>query len=137
MGPYHAMQVAERLYMQGFLSYPRTESTGYPKDFDMLGLLQLQTHNRYWGAYVRSLLDQGYNQPLKGKDMGDHPPITPMQSATENDIGGGDGWRLYDLVARHFIASVSPDATHLTTKVVLEAGEERLTASGKRPLTPG
>ena len=60
-----------------------------------------------------------------------------MQSATENDVGGGDGWRLYDLVARHFIESVSPDATHSTTKVVLEAGEERLTASGKRPLTPG
>ena len=72
MGPYHAMQVAERLYMQGFLSYPRTESTGYPKDFDMLGLLQLQTHNRYWGAYVRSLLERegGVQSAAQGEGYG-------------------------------------------------------------------
>ena len=137
MGPHHAMQVAERLYMQGFLSYPRTESTGYPNGFDMRGTLYAQTYNRYWGSYVQSLLDLGYTAPRPGKDMGDHPPITPMSSATENDIGGGDAWRLYDMVTRHFIASVSPDATHLTTKIVLQSGNETLTATGKRSLTPG
>ncbi len=80
--------------MQGFLSYPRTESTGYPPGFDLEGLLRAQSRNRYWGAYVCSLLDLGLTKPRPGIDVGDHPPLTPMQSATEIDIGGGDSWRL-------------------------------------------
>ena len=137
MGPHHAMQVAERLYMQGFLSYPRTESTGYPKGFDMEGMLGIQSKNRYWGNYVKSLIEIGFSPPRQGKDMGDHPPLTPTQSCTEVDIGGGDSWRLYDLVARHFIASVSPDSTHITTKIEMECAGERLVLTGRRPLKPG
>ena len=41
-----------------------------------------------------------------GTDAGDHPPITPMRSASRDQIRDGD-WRLYDFITRHFLASVS------------------------------
>jgi len=41
----------------------------------------------------------------KGSDQGDHPPITPMKSATESELGH-DAFRLYDYITRHFIATV-------------------------------
>jgi hypothetical protein len=45
-----------------------------------------------------------------------------MRAASEAELGGGDTWRLYDYVARHFLASVSPDAVYKKTKATLTAG---------------
>lgn len=35
ISPHHAMQVAERLYTSGFISYPRTETTQYAENADL------------------------------------------------------------------------------------------------------
>ncbi|XP_073169833.1 DNA topoisomerase 3-beta-1 isoform X5 [Lepidochelys kempii] len=87
MGPQHTMQIAERLYTQGYISYPRTETTHYPENFDLKEPLRQQTNNPYWAETVKALLSEGVNRPRKGHDAGDHPPITPMRAATEAELG--------------------------------------------------
>ncbi|XP_020852077.1 DNA topoisomerase 3-beta-1 isoform X2 [Phascolarctos cinereus] len=136
MGPQHAMQIAERLYTQGYISYPRTETTHYPENFDLKGSLKQQANHPYWAQTVKQLLADGVNRPRKGHDAGDHPPITPMRSATEAELGG-DAWRLYEYITRHFIATVSYDCKYLQNTISFQIGTERFTCSGKMLTSSG
>ncbi|EFJ52569.1 hypothetical protein VOLCADRAFT_79203 [Volvox carteri f. nagariensis] len=130
MGPAHAMQIAERLYTAGYLSYPRTESSAYPPNFDITGTVAALRNHPVFGGYASALLQQGVKHPQGGTDVGDHPPITPVRAATEDDLGGGDAWRVYDFVTRHFLGSVSPDAVYRKTKATFEGDGETFSASG-------
>nr|XP_049620180.1 DNA topoisomerase 3-beta-1 isoform X2 [Syngnathus scovelli] len=136
MGPQHTMQIAERLYTQGYISYPRTETTHYPENFDLKGTLKQHTNCRLWGEEVKNLLSNGIIHPKKGVDVGDHPPITPMRAASEEELGS-DGWRLYEYITRHFIATVSQDCKYLQTTIVFTIGTEAFTCNGKTLISSG
>jgi len=64
-------------------------------------------------------------------DAGDHPPISPVSCASESEIGG-EAWRLYDYISRHFLASVSPNAVYRKVEVVAKSGGETFKASGSQ-----
>ena len=136
MGPAAAMHAAERLYLEGYLSYPRTESTAYPSSMDIVATLQAQTRHAIWGDYVSELLRDGYTKPKGGVDCGDHPPITPCRFAQAGELSG-DMARAYDLVTRHFIATVSADAVYLQTRIAARIGDEVFTAKGRQLIRPG
>ncbi|XP_061881674.1 DNA topoisomerase 3-beta-1 [Entelurus aequoreus] len=136
IGPQYTMQIAERLYTQGFISYPRTETSHYPESFDLKGTLKQQTNCPFWSEEVKTLLSNGINHPRKGVDAGDHPPITPTRAASEEELGS-DGWRLYEYITRHFIATVSQDCKYLQTTITFNIGTETFTCSGKTPISSG
>ena len=85
---------------------------------------------------------QGPNHARKGVDAGDHPPLTPV--GIPGHALSGDESRLYDLIARHFIASLSRDAKYLVTKAVFASvpqngmdNGETFTCRGKEEIDPG
>lgn len=70
IGPQAAMRAAEHLYLSGYLSYPRTESTAYPSTFSFREVLQSQRTHIDWGGYANLLLKEGFNAARTGHDAG-------------------------------------------------------------------
>ncbi|CAJ1341010.1 unnamed protein product [Effrenium voratum] len=135
LGPQQAMHMAERLYLDGYLTYPRTETNTYPKNFDLQGAVRAQSGHPAWGSYSQQLLSNGLARPREGVDMGDHPPITPVRAATEGQLG--DAYRLYDMITRHFLATVSGDCKFLRTRVNFTIVGEGFSVSGRKVIDPG
>lgn len=83
MSAHDTMKIAEHLYLRGFITYPRTESTTYSSNFNFKEILAQHQGHSEWGEYASRLLREGYAKPKKGVDVGDHPPITPVKSASK------------------------------------------------------
>eukprot|EP00111_Clytia_hemisphaerica_P004440 TCONS_00012693-protein len=138
IGPQQTMQIAERLYIQGYISYPRTETNQYHDNYNLKEQVVKQKASGVWGGYINKLLNEkgGIQKPRKGQDCGDHPPITPMRVASEGDLGG-DTWRIYSYIVRHFIATVSGDCKYLLCSVLFQLGTESFSCEGRTIIDPG
>ena len=133
-----AMSIAEELYTTGYITYPRTDNTVYPEDLDPEELLDEFTMTHEFGDDAESLLDLDDIEPTEGDDeTTDHPPIHPTGEVPGRDDIGEDEWEVYELVVRRFFATVAEPATWEHLRVVAEAKDCQLKATGKRLLEAG
>lgn len=122
------MRIAEKLYTQGFISYPRTETNIFPKELNLSALIQQQTQDPNWGAFAQRILDQGGPNPRNGtKSDQAHPPIHPTKYTANLQ---GNEQRLYEFIVRHFLACCSQDAKGQETTVEIDIANERFIAQG-------
>ncbi|CAJ1047100.1 putative Toprim domain/DNA topoisomerase/GRF zinc finger containing protein [Leishmania shawi] len=126
------MTLAESLYQEGLISYPRTETDSYTfQESELLELIRLQIANPDVAEYATAMLADiaaRVRPPLRGgHDDKAHPPIHPTKAwnATRDERGS-----LYNLIVRHFLASLSPDAVAATTRVSAEFGGESFSTGG-------
>jgi DNA topoisomerase-1 len=129
LNPARTMQVAEKLYLAGLISYPRVDNTVYPPTLDIKGALEeLRSVPVYREAATRILAG-----PLKAtrgaKETTDHPPITPMGAADPDKLDA-QGWKIYNLIARRFMATLSGPATIEGTRVDIDVAGQRFVAKG-------
>jgi DNA topoisomerase-1 len=133
--PSRAMQVAEDLYMDGFISYPRTDNTVYPRSLNTHELVRSLVRIPEFEA-AAPLLD-GDLTPTRGKkETTDHPPIYPTQALHPNTLDGPRR-RVYELIVRRFLATFSPPMVTESTRADIEAGSERYFVRGSVVLDPG
>ncbi|MEM4576187.1 MAG: DNA topoisomerase [Candidatus Nezhaarchaeales archaeon] len=122
------LEIAEELYRRGFISYPRTETQIYPQSA-YEKLKAFVTHPDF-GSYVRRIVALGVKPTSGLKDDKAHPPIHPIKAATQDEVErelGRDGWRLYELIVRHFIATFSQHAQLEGKRYVFDVGGEKFT----------
>lgn len=132
----NAMRIAEELYMNGHISYPRTDNTVYPESLDLKGVVKTLTRSEF-RREAEWVLAHLRPSPTRGKKVAtDHPPIHPT-GALKRDQLPEDRWRIYDLVVRRFLATLSPDAQWKTLKYIFDAGGEAYTSTGSRLVVEG
>ena len=140
----NTLAMAETLYRDGFISYPRTETQVFSKNENIYNLINNQTYSNQWGDFANRLLnsknnsnenaiDKRYLGPKKGKqDDKSHPPIHPIKYLNINDKKYSDSkmYELYELITRYFLACVSCDAKGYTTMVELSIGNQHFKTNG-------
>src|SRR5215213_9052284 len=130
ISPSRAARLAEDLYTDGYISYPRTDNTVYPRSLDLREVLGELKRVEEVGAYAQKLLAGGKLSPTRGKkETTDHPPIYPTGYASKEMLRD-DQWKIYQLVVRRFLATLSAPTETLRTTVRLESGGEPLIAGG-------
>jgi DNA topoisomerase I len=123
--PSRAMRIAEDLYMDGYISYPRTDNTVYPKSLETKELVkQLVAVDDFKAAEF--LLDGRSLEATRGKkETTDHPPIYPTQAVNPKRLEARSEAhrRVYELVARRFLATFSPPMISESTRANIETAK--------------
>ena len=134
-----AMDIAEDLYTAGYITYPRTDNTVYPDDLDPRELIEALTNGSRFGSDARDVLDQETLSPTTGdEETTDHPPIHPTDELPKPSELDDDKWEVYELIVRHFLATVSNPATWEHLRIVAIVDDTySIKSNGRRLLNPG
>ncbi|XP_065319533.1 DNA topoisomerase 3-beta-1-like isoform X2 [Gordionus sp. m RMFG-2023] len=140
--PHHTMDLAEKLYTSGYISYPRTETSAYSAGFDFQSILNAARSVPHLSPAVNKIMAQGGpNQQNRfgGKDVGDHPPITPTpQILYSNSFDRDDGKKqIYDYIFTHFLATLMGNAKYLEYVTTFEINGEIFKSEHRELLEAG
>jgi len=131
------LKIAEKLYLEGLISYPRTETEIFPKEIQKF-LLGLFNEMKERGIIPKDLM---LSKPRAGKkDDKAHPPIHPKRIARKEEITktlGLQAAKIYDLILRHTIAVFSEDAELLIYKIKFKLGGINFQAEKTLVKNPG
>lgn len=128
--PAQTLAIAQKLYLAGLISYPRTSSQKLPPTIGYKRILdKLKT------AYPKLSKDLTRDIPAQGgKSDPAHPAIYPTG---EQGKIAGDEKRLYDLIVKRFLACFSSDALIEERKITVTVGEKQFFANGKKIIKQG
>ncbi|MFX1378702.1 MAG: DNA topoisomerase [Promethearchaeota archaeon] len=140
ISPNNAMQTMNALYLNQIISYPRTDSDVYKADFKHKDIIEQFVLHPQYKNYVSTLLKDKRITPTKGKkDMGDHPPITPLESLDLNSPRFENKLqiRVYDLLSRHYLALFGEDALESKQSLKILIKDEKFHAQVVSLISPG
>ena len=132
-----AMNIAESLYMNGFISYPRTDNTVYPPSLNLKNTLNELLKVPEFVGNIQKIFSQKQIVASKGeKETKDHPPIHPVSAAQKLQLNERQ-WKVYELVVRRFLATLGEDAETENLSVEILLGKEPFIARGQVILKKG
>jgi DNA topoisomerase-1 len=136
IGAAHTMRIAEDLYTQGLISYPRTDNTVYPRGLGLRTLVEKFVESPF-KTEAEYVLGQPSFRATRGRsETTDHPPIYPTGVVDPKKLKP-DHARIYELVVRRFLATVAPDCVGRSRLATVEVRSEPFEARGLLIDDPG
>jgi DNA topoisomerase-1 len=134
--PSRTLEIAERLYLNALVSYPRTGSQRLPPSINYRTILQgLERFGRY-SKVARDLLGGTLNPAQGAKADQAHPAVYPTGEVPRRHLNQPEA-AVFDLIARRFLAAFGPPAKKEVVTVKLSVGEHEFVLSGGRILFGG
>jgi DNA topoisomerase-1 len=121
------MQVAQRLYESGLITYMRTDSVNLSSE--AIAMISAEIESQYGADFVQH---RQFTSSAKGAQEA-HEAIRPTQMANRNPNLTRDEERLYELIYKRTMAALMSDAQLERTKVTIasNSGALNYTAQGE------
>ena len=131
--PTQTLEIAQQLYEQAVISYPRTASQKLPAKLNLPKIIQKLSANPTYSKLAQKLIEGKKFSPHEGKKEDPaHPAIFPTGEKPPS-LEGTSG-KVYDLIVKRFLACFADPAVRERISVELKLGAERYSASGARTL---
>ncbi len=135
ISPKITMEIAQELYTGGYISYPRTSSQQLPEVIGYSKILKRLAKSKNYKENVDFLLKKKTLKPNNGKKTDPaHPAVYPtgiIPNLEEQRM------KVYDLIARRFLATFGDDAVRQTIKAEIEVKGEIFIAKGTTTVEKG
>ncbi len=128
--PSRTLHIAERLYLDALISYPRTSSQKIPHSIDYRQIIQKLGRMRNYTVHSQRLLKKEL-RPREGEQSDSaHPSIYPTGEYPRRRL---EVWekRLFDMIVRRFLANFADDAVRerISATITVEDYQFKLSAS--------
>ncbi len=135
--PRRTLDIAERLYLDALISYPRTSSQKLPPTINYRGIFEgLSKYARYM-KQARIFLAMRELKPNEGrKEDAAHPAIYPTGKHLERELTSDEA-NIYDLIVKRFIATFSTPSIRLSQKVTVKCEGYNFFLHGRRMVAEG
>ena len=131
LNPKVTLQIAQELYTNGWISYPRTSSQQLPENLGFTKILKDLSKHLEYQDLANMLLQKGNLKPNNGKKTDPaHPAIYPT-GILPKSIDGREA-KVYDLVVKRFFATFGEPAVRETMTIILDCAQEKFQARGTR-----
>jgi DNA topoisomerase-1 len=136
--PQQTMSIAESLYQQGFISYPRSASQKLPPTINYEKIISALATFPQYKKFVEELLKKEKLIPTEGKKTDPaHPSIYATHEIPDISKLTPQQKKIYDLIARRTLAVFGDAALRESNTITLNIGNYNFFLIGKRTLTPG
>jgi len=137
IAPYETLKILEDLYLEGLISYPRTNSQKLPETLDNRGIIQNLSRIPEYRVFTQKLLQKKILKPNNGeKEDLAHPAIYPTGEVPSHRLGAKHKI-LYDLVVRRYLATFYNDLVVKDIQIKGCVKERCFRASGRKILEKG